>query len=199
MYFSDLEKQIVEFFALCEKANDALQSIDARAERDTLIKVQKKSAELFMALENYVNPMGIKDFRRVSENEKILVRLHYVVMKCLYYFQKYGGYYNDMRCEGSYELSKKLMGAAKWENNFGAKRLWYNNELLFRKGILPGIQKIGLHPTLMQNIVRYLSNTILYPEYQGQQTYSYMKEYVQAVLYYLYDAPSSEIVYLDFI
>lgn len=197
---SEIEKQIREFFVLCKKTNVLLQSIDIKVENEAIRQVQKKSAELFMSLENYVNPMNIKDFKKVSYDEKLLVTLHYMILKCLYlYYLNDGRYSEDMRSAGSSELSVKIMKIEKFDSKFGDKKKWYNNDKLFLKGIIRGLNSVGVHPTLMQNIVRYLSNTILLPEYRNQDIFNYMMDYLKAVSFYLVDGPSQALVYLDYI
>lgn len=205
---NDIELRLKEFFTLCESANNTLKSVDMASQYEVLKQVQKKSKEVFQLLENYVNPFGVKDFKRVTEDEKLLIKLHYMIMRILYILKEKGcSSYLDARCTGSSELAYYLMKKDKFFYNFGSTGTWYTNDTLYLQGIIPGIIQTQnsfispnfVHPTLMQNIVRFLVNTILAPEYRNQQIYNYMKDYLLRVKYYLSDAPSDMRVYLDFI
>lgn len=205
---NDIELKLKEFFSLCESASNTLKSVDMASKYEVLSNVQKKSKEIFQLLENYVNPFGVKDFKCVTEDEKVLVKLHFMIMRILYILREKGcASYLDARCAGSSDLAFCLMNRDKFFYNFGSIGTWYTNDTLYLQGIIPGIIQTQnsmiapnfVHPTLMQNIVRFLVNTILAPEYRNQQIYNYMKEYLLRVKYYLSDAPSEMRVYLDFI
>ena len=60
-----------------------------------------------------------------------------------------------------------------------------------------GMQRV--HPTLLQNMVRCISATFVYPEIKDQKVYEYMGRFESNALYYLMQCPPEERIYLDFV
>lgn len=194
----DLMTEVNTLFELCEEANAVLKVIDARAQYNLMTKIQKQSQMVFVLLENAVNPMGKKDLLKEIPDRNTLIKLYYVILKSLHYFSKSGvSYFEGPRSQGSAMLAHKLIKELDFEHKFGAETLWINNKIIFTKGIMVGMQRV--HPTLLQNMVRCISATFVYPEIKDQKVYEYMGRFESNALYYLMQCPPEERIYLDFV
>lgn len=194
----DLMTEINTLFELCEKANMALKSVDAYGQHKIMTQVQKQSQMVFVLLENTVNPMGKKDLIKEIPDRATLLKLYYIILKSLHYFSRSGvTYFEGARSQGSAMLAHKLIKEMDFEHKFGSEALWINNKVIFTKGIMVGMQRV--HPTLLQNMVRCLSATLVYPEIQEQKVYDYMIRFESYVLYYLMQCSPDERIYLEFV
>ena len=194
----DLMTEINTLFELCENANTALRSVDGRTQHTLMTKIQKQSQMVFVYLENAVNPMGKKDLLKEISDRKILLRVYYIILKSLYYFSKSGvTYFEGPRSQGSAMLAYKLIQDMDFEHKFGQAQTWINNDIIFKNGIMTGMQKV--HPTLLQNMTRCLAMTLTYPEIQEQKVPDYMVRFESYILYYLMQCPLEERIYLDFV
>ena len=68
----NLETAINTLFELCEQANLAFKSIDAKTQQEIMYKVQKQSKAVFQLLEMIVNPMGKKNFLKELPNRNTI-------------------------------------------------------------------------------------------------------------------------------
>ena len=194
----DLMTEINALFDLCEKANLTLKSVDAYSQHKITTQIQKQSQMVFVLLENAVNPMGKKDLLKEIPDRNTLIKLYYVILKSLYYFSRSGvSYFEGPRSQGSAMLAHKLIKELDFEHKFGSEGLWINNRTIFTKGIMFGMQRV--HPTLLQNMVRCISATLVYPEIKDQKVYEYMGRFESHALYYLMQCPPEERIYLDFV
>ena len=194
----NLETEINTLFELCEQANLAFKSIDAKTQQEIMYKVQKQSNAVFQLLEMIVNPMGKKDFLKELPNRNTILRLYFLILKSLYLFSINGASkFEDERCIGSTTLAYKLIRDLDFEHKFGYGHTWINNDLIYVHGIMYGMR--GVHPTLLQNIVRCLTQTLRYPEIKEQKVPDYMDRFEKYIMYYLVKCKPEERIYLDFI
>lgn len=194
----NLMTEINTLFELCEKANVALKSVDGRTQFNLMTKIQKQSQMVFVLLENAVNPMGKRDLLKEIPDRNTLIRLYYIILKSLHYFSKSGvTKFEGARSQGSAMLAYRLIKELDFEHKFGQNQTWINNDIIFKKGIMAGVQNI--HPTLLQNMVRCLAATLVYPEIKEQKVPDYMVRFENYILYYLMQCSPNERIYLDFV
>ena len=194
----DLNKEINVLFDLCEKTNLALRSVDGYAQHKLMAQVKKQSSDVFILLENKVNPMGVKDLSKDIQDRKTLLKLCFVILKSLYMFSKSGvSKFEDARCEGSTLLAYKMLKDMGFETKFGQSQTWINNDIIYDNVFLEVVSH--LHPTNMQSLVRCLAATLVYPEVKNQKIPDYMIRFEGYILYFLMQSPPDERIYLDFI
>lgn len=194
----DLGTELNKLFELCEQANTAFKQIDGRTQQMIMFKVQKQATETFQLLEMIVNPMGKKDIVKELPDRKAILRLYFIIMKSLYILSMNGVQkFQDERCIGSTTLAYKLIGELGFENKFGDRGTWINNDMIYIHGLIMGIR--NMHPTLLQNLIRCLTQTLTYPEVKEQKVYDYMDRFEKYIFYYLIKCKPEERIYLDFV
>lgn len=196
---TDVEKKITLFFNVCEKADRSLKTVDMYEQHKHLIEVRKTSKNLFINLENLVNPMGVKDLKKDIMDKTLLLKLYYVILRSLFLYSKKGiPFYEGVRSAGSSDLAKVLLGKLNYYQKFGHSS-WIKNDDIYYKGIMQGISDIPVHPTLLQNLVRCLTKTLTCPELSNQNIPDYLQKFEMYILYYLETGPAEDHIYLDFI
>lgn len=194
----NLGTELNKLFELCEQANTAFKQIDGRTQQIIMRKVQEQSRDTFQLLEMIVNPMGKKDLLKELPDRKTILRLYFILMKSLYMLSMNGVQkFQDERCIGSTTLAYKLIGELGLGSKFGDRNTWINNDMIFIHGLILGIR--DMHPTLMQNLIRCLTQTLTYPEIRDQKVYDYMDRFEKYVFYYLMKCKPEERIYLDFV
>lgn len=194
----NLGTELNKLFELCEQANTAFKQIDGRTQQIIMRKVQEQSRDTFQLLEMIVNPMGKKDLLKELPDRKTILRLYFILMKSLYMLSMNGVQkFQDERCIGSTTLAYKLVGELGFESKFGDRNTWINNDMIYVHGLIMGIR--DMHPTLLQNLIRCLTQTLTYPEIRDQKVYDYMDRFEKYVFYYLMKCKPEERIYLDFV
>ena len=194
----NLGTELNKLFDLCEQANTAFKQIDGRTQQIIMRKVQEQSRDTFQLLEMIVNPMGKKDLLKELPDRKTILRLYFILMKSLYMLSMNGVQkFQDERCIGSTTLAYKLIGELGFDSKFGDRNTWINNDMIYIHGLILGIR--DMHPTLVQNLIRCLTQTLTYPEVREQKIYDYMDRFEKYVFYYLMKCKPEERIYLDFV
>ncbi len=194
----DLGTELNKLFELCEQANVAFKQIDGRTQQMIMRKVQEQSKNTFQLLEIVVNPMGKKDVLKELSDRKTILRLYFILMKSLYLLSSNGiARFEDERCIGSTTLAYKLIRDLDFEHKFGYKNTWINNDIIYIHGLIAGIR--AMHPTLLQNLIRCLTQTLIYPEVREQKVEDYMDRFEKYIFYYLMKCKPEERIYLDFV
>ena len=194
----NLGTELNKLFELCEQANTAFKQIDGRTQQIIMRKVQEQSRDTFQLLEMIVNPMGKKDLLKELPDRKTILRLYFILMKSLYMLSMNGVQkFQDERCIGSTTLAYKLVGELGFESKFGDRNTWINNDMIYVHGLIMDIR--DMHPTLLQNLIRCLTQTLTYPEIRDQKVYDYMDRFEKYVFYYLMKCKPEERIYLDFV
>ena len=194
----DLSTEVNKLFELCEQANVAFKQIDGRTQQMIMRKVQEQSVSTFQLLEMIVNPMGKKDIVKELSDRKTILRLYYILLKSLYLLSMNGVQkFQDERCIGSTTLAYKLICELDFDNKFGYKNTWINNDMIYAHGLIYGIR--SMHPTLLQNLIRCLTQTLTYPEVREQNVEDYMDRFEKYIFYYLMKCKPEERIYLDFV
>lgn len=191
-----LENEIKVLFDLCENLNKTMKTVDLKTEHMLTKRIESQSKKVFQLMENDVNPMGVKIMRNVT-NRNTLLKMAYVLLKCVILLSSKGlTKFEGPRSRGTYELSKKLfvdMGFLK--NNLNNPYNWILNDEIYEKGLLNSMGMI--HPTLLQNMIRCITNSLVLPEIQEKSVYNYLSGFEKYLLYYLNS--NTERIYLDFI
>ena len=69
--------------------------------------------------------------------------------------------------------------------------------MIYAHGLIYGIR--GMHPTLLQNLIRCLTQTLTYPQVKEQNVEDYMDRFEKYIFYYLMKCKPEERIYLDFV
>lgn len=196
---TNLEKEIGVLFKLCGKTYTAMNRIGADEIYRDLMELKEVSKNVFMLMENHVNTMAIRDYKMVITDRVILSKMLYIILRSIYVVSKKNNHFFDWdaRCKGSAELAQRIFSDNKIDEKLDNMPLWMKNDMIYEQAIIVELCKV--HKTLLQNMVRCLTNSLTLDEYKQQRTNEYLSKFESCVLYYLTQAPDGKRVYLDYI